>query len=176
MIVEGLLIAMVSYGAYRMMRYQARARRYLEQSGDELPLEMEHLEPALARLLQSTRSLRLNLEGTARLAEELQKTDLMRTQDDIESASRELMDASRDVTSWLQDVDNLTERLREQLGDMGVSPEPVRAAMRSEGWSFDLKRLKKAKGRESLDRRIRGIIGQLATIEVAMQTSRRVYR
>jgi hypothetical protein len=175
MIVEGILIAMVSYGAYRVMRTQARARRYLELSGDEAPLQLAHLNPEVARLLQETRSLRLSLEGTVRVAEELLKTDLMRTQDDFETAGVVFMDASRDVVAWLKDFDSLGEGARARLQDMGASPESVRALMVEERWSFEIKTLK-VKGRETLDRRIRVIIGQLMTIELAMQSRSRGYR
>lgn len=175
--IEGVVIvsAMVAYGVYRMVRSQVQARRYLEGASVERPLDTDHLEPALVQILQDTHLLRINLEGTVRVAAELLRTDLMRMQDEVEAASAVLMDASRDVADWVRSVDSLDEHQRQQLTDLGVSPEPIRAAMIAENWSFELKNLK-VKGRETLDRRITAIISELARFEAAMQARPRLYR
>ncbi len=174
-LVLGVVAVIGGYGVFRLYRSLAAAQRYLEESGEEVPLQLTHLSADLANMTRETRALRLSLEGPLRQAEDLLRVDLMRTQDDVESAAQVFMDASREVAEWLYTFDRLPEQKRRELRDAGIGPEKIRAAMEAENWAFELGNLK-VKGRETMDVRIKHIIGELARVEMALQTHSRGYR
>ncbi len=173
--VLGVVAVIGGYGIFRLYRSLAAAQRYLEESGQEPPLQLEHLPADVARVAQDTRSLRLSLEGPLRQAEDLLRVDLMRTQDDVESAAQVFMDASREVAEWLYTFDRLPEAKRRELRDAGIGPERIRAAMEAENWAFELSNLR-VKGRQTMDLRIRNIVEELTRVEAALQTHSRGYR
>lgn len=173
--VFGVVAVIGGYGVFRLYRSLAAAQKYLEESGEEVPLQLSHLPADVARVAQDTRSLRLSLEGPLRQAEDLLRVDLMRTQDDVEAAAQVFMDASREVAEWLYQFERLPEIKRSELKDAGIGPDKIRAAMEAENWAFELTNLR-VKGRATLDLRIRKILEELGRVEVALQSHSRGYR
>ncbi|MEZ4450303.1 MAG: hypothetical protein R3B09_12570 [Nannocystaceae bacterium] len=170
-----VLFAAVGYGAYRLVRAQGEARRYLEDSARDQPMILDHLSPTLAIFAQETRMLRLSLESPIRQVHELLSTDLTRTQGDVEAVDAALMDATRAVGEWLDRIEALPEADAQRLADLGCGGDFVRQAMVVENGSFERARLR-MHGVPTLDRRLGGIVRELARIEAALQVRDRVYR
>ncbi|MCA9636230.1 MAG: hypothetical protein KC420_09415 [Myxococcales bacterium] len=175
MIELAVIVAAVGYGAYRLVRAQAEARRYLEEGQGEAPLELDHLTPPLKRLALETRTLRISLESPIRALRELGRADIARTQEDIDAVDHALMEATRAVGEWLREVDALAEIDRQRLEDVGGSPEPVRAALIAEHGAFERGRFR-VEGRPNLDVRLGQVASELARIEAALQVRSRIYR
>ena len=170
-----LLLAAAGYGVYRLTRAQAEARRYLEESGREGPLEVGHLSPALARAARETRTLRIALESAIRAAEAALRVDPTRTVEDVEALDAELMAATRALGEWLALIEGLPAADLARLEDLGGSPAPIRAWMAAERWSVERSRLREA-GRPTLDARLREVTRALGLVEGALQAGPRGYR
>ena len=167
--------AFASYGIFRVVRSNERDRKYLEAGKDEAPLVLEHLSLALQTVARETRMLRISLEAPIRDVAEFRRGQLNATAEDLEGFDSMLMNVSRDVADWLAVVDKLPERDQAALRDYGVSVEPIRHALASEGFAFERRHLERA-GARPLDERLRAIGSELSKIEAALQGSPRVYR
>lgn len=164
-----------AYGIYRMVRTGRESQRYLIESRDEAPLQLEHLSPPLARLARDTRLLRISLEAPVRQIRELLIGDLdTASSEDLDGFDNMLMNASRQLGEWLQTVDRLPATDAASLQDLGLSGEPIRAALIREGWSFDRKHMRGPGG--PMDHRLQQIIAELLRFETQLQATRRVYR
>jgi len=130
---------------------------------------------ALQQVARETRMLRISLEAPIRDVAEFRRGQLNATAEDLEGFDSMLMNVSRDVADWLAVVDKLPERDQAALRDYGVSVEPIRHALASEGFAFERKHLERA-GARPLDERLRAIGGELSKVEAALQGSPRVYR
>jgi hypothetical protein len=176
--VEIFLVSMVvllgGFGFYRLIRAQQEARRYLE-SGTDAPLQLSHLSSELARVARETRTLRISLESPLRAIREFMRTDLTRTEDDVEAVDAALMEATRDLGVWLAMIDGLPEQERGTLEAMGASPGAVRSALAAEGWAFERSHLR-APGRGNLDDRLEAILRELERVEKALQVPINPYR
>lgn len=171
-----LVVALLStYGIYRVVKTQARDRKYLQESKGDAPLVLDHLPSVLRNVARDARSLRLLLESPVRDLAELRAGRLAATAEDVEAFDTMLMNASRQVGEFLVGVDRLGERERGSLRDLGVSVEPIRQVLEAEGFSFERKRMLVA-GMPPLDQRLEAIRQELAKIEAALQGSPRVYR
>lgn len=167
--------AFASYGLFRVVKSNERDRKYLEAGKDEAPLVLDHLSLTLQRVARETRMLRISLEAPIRDVAEFRRGQLNATAEDLESFDGMLMNVSRDVAEWLGVVDKLEERDRSALRDYGVSVEPVRQALASEGFAFERRHLQRDRALP-LDDRLRAISRELSKIEAALQGSPRVYR
>lgn len=175
MIELAVIVAAVSYGAYRLVRAQKEARRYLEDSGRDQPMVLDHLSPSLGRLARETRTLRLSLESPIRMVHDLLGTDLTRTQGDLEAIDAALLEATRACGEWLAMIEALPEVDSSRLADLGIGGAFVREALTIENGSFERARLR-MHGVPTLDRRLGAIVRELARIEDALQVRDRVYR
>lgn len=164
-----------AYGIYRLVRTGRESQRYLVESPREAPLQTDHLTPPLARLAHETRILRISLEAPVRQIQELLVGDLDSARnEDLDGFDNMLLGISAQLGDWLRTVDQLPATDAASLQDMGLSPEPVRAALVREGWTFDRKHLRGPGG--SMDRRITLVIAELQRFETHLQATRRVYR
>lgn len=100
----------------------------------------EHLTPALARLLEETRMLRIALEEPLQAVRAWQAADRRpwlgkvdvgdgSDLDRLEELDVSLVNARRAVWDWLGMVADVPESDRETLNQVGVSDAPVRAAL-----------------------------------------------
>lgn len=176
--VEIFLVSMVllltGFGFYRLLRAQQEARRYLE-SGSEAPLQLSHLSSTLARVARETRTLRISLESPLRAIREFMRTDLTRTEDDLEAIDAALMEATREIGEWLGMIDGLPDHERGDMEAMGASAGPIRAALAAEGWAFERSHLR-SPGRQNLDDRLEAILRELERVETALQVPVNPYR
>ena len=176
--VELFLVSMVAllggFGFYRLVRAQREARRYLE-SGSDAPLQLSHLSSELARVARETRTLRISLESPLRAIREFMRTDLTRTEDDVEAVDAALMEATREIGVWLTMVDTLPEHERGTMEAMGGSPGAVRSALAAEGWAFERAHMR-TPGRGDLDDRLDAILRELERVEKALQVPVDPYR
>lgn len=163
------------YGVYRVLKSSERDRKYLAESGEERPLQLEHLGTSLQRVARETRTLRISLEAPVRDVSELRQGQLNATAEDLDSFDTMLMNVSRAIADWLVAIDRLDEGDKRTMLDQGANPEPIRAALTAEGFSFERRNLKRA-GAPPLDDRLKAIILELRKIEAALQVSQRVYR
>lgn len=163
------------YGFYRVLKSSERNRKYLAQSKEDAPLQLEHLGAQLARVTRETRTLRISLESPVRDVAELRGGQLNATAEDLDSFDAMLMNVSRAIADWLVAVDRLSENDRQSMIDCGATPERIRAALTTEGFSFERKNLKRP-GSPPLDERLRAVMQELGRIETALQASQRVYR
>lgn len=171
-----IFVAVVAgYGFFRVLRSSERDRKYLAQSKEEAPLQLEHLGAQLARVTRETRTLRISLEAPVRDVAELRAGQLNATAEDLDSFDAMLMNVSRAVADWLVAVDRLGEHDRRAMDDCGANPESIRAALTAEGFAFERKNLKRP-GVPPLDERLRAVMLELGRIETALQASQRVYR
>jgi len=169
----GFILVVVGYGAFRLIRSQASARRYLEDGAQEAPLALDHLSSGLRRLATETRTLRISLEGPIRGLQELLSSELTRRDDEL--MDHTLLEMSRQVNDWLAMVDRLGEGERQRLEEVGGSPEPVRAMLRAEKGAFERSRFY-VDGAPSLDVRLQALSQEFARIETALQVQSRIYR
>jgi hypothetical protein len=86
-----------------------------------------------------------------------------------------LMNISRQLADWVNAVDALDEGDRATLADAGLSAEPVRAALDSEGGAFERQNMK-GLGRPPMDQRMAAIIAELTRFETSLQTAPQPYR
>jgi len=176
--VELFLVSMVAllggFGFYRLVRAQQEARRYLE-SGTDAPLQLSHLSSELARIARETRTLRISLESPLRAIREFMRTDLTRTEDDVEAVDAALLEATREIGEWLAMVGALPESERGTMEAMGASPRAVRAALAAEGGAFERSHLH-SPGRGNLDDRLEAILRELERVEKALQVPINPYR
>ncbi len=176
--VELFLVAMVAllggFGFYRLLRAQQEARRYLE-GGSDAPLQLSHLSAELARVARETRTLRISLESPLRAVREFMRTDLTRTEDDVEAVDAALMETTREIGEWLALVEGLPEHERSTIEAMGAGAGAVRAALEAEGWAFERTHLR-SRGRQNLDDRLDAILRELERVEKALQVPVNPYR
>jgi hypothetical protein len=171
-----LVVAVLSvYGIFRVVQSQARDRKYLAESKGDAPLMLDHLSAPLRGIAREARTLRLSLESPIRDISELRRGQLNATAEDVEAFDTMLMNVSRHVGEFLIGVDKLGERDRAELGDMGVSVEPIRQVLEADGYAFERKRMQRP-GMPPLDQRLEAIRNELSKIEAALQGSPRVYR
>lgn len=163
------------YGVYRVLKSSERDRKYLAESREEQPLQLEHLGTDLQRLARETRTLRISLEAPVRDVAELRHGQLNATAEDLDSFDTMLMNVSRAVADWLVAIDRLGENDRRAMMDQGANPEPIREALTAEGFAFERRNLRRA-GAPPLDERLKAIMLELAKVETALQASQRVYR
>jgi hypothetical protein len=123
----------------------------------------------------NTRTLRISLESPIRDVTEFRHGQLNATAEDLESFDNMLMNVSRAIADWLRDVERLDERARGELGDLGITPDPIRHALEAEGFAFERRYFERA-GMPPLDQRLRGVSVLLEKIEAALQVSQRLYR
>lgn len=145
----GVLLLIVGVSLRRPVGALAEARRQRANLRKELralaegtytATTLEHLSPPLARLVEETRVLRLALEEPlqavrAWLASDrspwLARVD-MSDGSDLDRAAEvdvALVNARRAVWDWLAALDELPERDRELLVDLGLSAGTVRASL-----------------------------------------------
>jgi hypothetical protein len=171
-----LVVALLAaYGIFRVVRSQARDRKYLAESKADAPLMLDHLSATLRAIARDARFLRLSLESPIRDITQLRSGQLNATAEDVDAFDTMLMNVSRQVGDFLVGVDRLGERDRAELGDLGVSVEPIRQVLEAEGYSFERKRMQRP-GMPPLDQRLEAIRNELSKIEAALQGSPRVYR
>ena len=169
------ICAIFAYGVFRLLRSQATARRYLETASQDKPLAIAHLSWTLQQFALHTRNVRISLEAPLRAAQELLHLDPMRTQIALDSFDATFMSATQEINEWLYAVEHMPESVRQELADLGIRSEPIRAVMMAEGWAFERRKLRVA-GRPSLDVRIQRVIDALLQIEAAIQAPSHVYR
>lgn len=169
------IAACAGYGFYRVLKSSERDRKYLSESREEVPLQLEHLAYDLQRFARETRTLRISLEAPVRDVAELRRGQLNATAEDLDSFDTMLMNVSRAIADWLVGVDRLNENDRRAMTDHGANPEPIRRALAEEGFAFERKNMKRA-GSPPLDERLKAIMSELAKVETALQASQRVYR
>jgi hypothetical protein len=168
--------AWAAYGVYHMLRSSQRSKKYLAESGDEQPLQVDHLSRALAKLVQDTRLLRVSLEAPIRDVGDLLEGEFtQRASEDMEGFDNMLMNVSRQVADWVHTVEKLEPGDRAKLEDAGISAEHIRAALDSEGGAFERKNLQPP-GRPPLDKRLGAIVAELGRFEKALQTAAQPYR
>lgn len=123
-------------------RQRANLRRELRAlaEGTYAPASLEHLSPALARLVEETRLLRLALEEPVQAARAWLASDrspwLARVDmgdgsdlDRLDEVDVALVNARRAVWDWLSALEQLPEGDREVLADLGLTAGAVRAAL-----------------------------------------------
>ena len=103
------------------------------------------------------------------------RTDLTRTEDDVEAVDAALMEATREIGVWLTMVDALPEHERGTMEAMGGSPGAVRSALAAEGWAFERAHMR-TPGRGALDDRLDAILRELERVEKALQVPVDPYR
>lgn len=169
----GLAVLLSGFGYYRLKRAEEAARRYLE--GREQPLQLAHLTEALARVARETRTLRISLESPLQAVREFGRTDLTRTEGDLEGFDALMMDSTREVGQWLAMIDALAPHERQELEALGAGPETVRGILVASDWAFERAQIG-ASGKLPLDQRLEALLRELARIEAALQAQGRVYR
>jgi hypothetical protein len=178
-VVMGLFFILVAcfaaFGIYRMLRASEDSRRYLQESPADTPLMLDHLSPALRRLAQDTRLLRIGLEGSIRDIRDYVSSQTGFSAKDLESFDGMLMDVSRQLTDWVQHIEQMPAQELHRLQDLGGSHEGVRAALVREGWSFERKNALRP-GMPPMDQRLSDVVSELARIEASLQVAPRPYR
>lgn len=165
------IAGLAGFGLYHTLRSSERSRRYLAESSEDAPLRLEHLSPTLRRLAENTRLLRISLDGPIRDVRDYRHRDLHTTaSQDLESFDAMLMDLTRQLADWLHAFEVLAERDRETLSDMGVSTEPIRAALDFEGGAFERRNMVRP-GAPPMDQRLQHIVAELGRVEGTMQTA-----
>lgn len=168
--------AWVGYGIFQMVRSAERNRKYLRAARVDAPLQLDHLPAGLRRLAEETRFLRISLEAPIRDVTDFRQGEFHHTaSEDIEGFDNMLMNVSRQLADWVTAVDKLPETDRTRLEDLGLSPEPIRSALDTEGWAFERRNLNRA-GQPPMDVRLRGIVNELTKIETSLQVAPRPYR
>lgn len=170
-----ILCMMIGYGVFRLFRSQGTSRRYLQEAKEEKPLEIGHLSRTLQQFALQTRNVRISLEAPMRAAQELLRPDPMRTQTDLDSIDATFITATREIGDWLYAVENMPTSVQQELADLGIHSEAIRAVLMAEGWAFERKKLR-MEGRPSLDIRIQHLMDELMRIEVAIQSPSHIYR
>lgn len=161
-----LLVAVWSgWGLVYMLRSGQKNQQYLTAGSDEEPLRLDHLTPALRWFGGETRLLRISLEAPIRQVGELRGGELHQ---DLESMDNMLMDVSRQVVDWVGLFDGLDDVDRQTMRDLGVSPEPIRAALAVEGLAFERRKFE-LPHQPPLDERLQSISSELKRIEIALQ-------
>jgi hypothetical protein len=164
------------YGVYRMVRANERNRRYLQAARDDGPLQIDHLTPALRRLTQETRMLRISLEAPIRDVKDFREGEFHQTaSEDLEGFDNMLMNVSRQLADWVATVDRLPEHERATLEQLGLSAEPIRNALDAEGWAFERRNLHRP-GRAPMEVRLSNIVAELDRVETSLQVVPRPYR
>ncbi len=161
-------------GVVRIALSGARSQRYLAESGEDAPLAMEHLPPALRRLVADTRILRVSLEGPVRMVTELRSGALDRRVEDPDVFERTLMDVEREVTEWLRNLEDAAGRHPEPFEDAGIDVAEVRALIDDGNAMFQRDRLL-APDEVALSRLTR-LLEVMRRIEDALQRPGRLYR
>jgi hypothetical protein len=169
------IAAITGYGIFRVVRSSARDRKYLRETTDDAPLQLDHLAHPLRQLLRETRTLRISLEATIRDVGELRRGQLNSTAEDLESFDTMLMNVSRAIADWLVSIDRMPDEHRGAMRDLGADPGPIRAALEQEGYAFERRNLQRT-GSPPLDERLRAVMSGLAKVEAALQSTQRVYR
>ena len=168
--------AWAAYGVYHMLRQGQRSKKYLAESKDDGPLQIEHLSRGLAKLVQDTRLLRISLEAPIRDVGELRQGEFtQRASEDMEGFDNMLMNVSRQVAEWVHTVERLDEGDRAALEQAGLSTAQVRAVLDSEGGAFERRNILQP-GRPPLDQRLVAIATELGRFEAALQAAPQPYR
>lgn len=182
-----LVIAVLAgLGLVRTLRGQAASSRYLEEGEREAPLEVSHLTVPLQRVARETRALRLSLDEPLRLvrgAERLLGSDVSASE-----VERDLLNASRDIGTWVRLVERLSDLDKATMRDMGAHFEPVRDALAAEGWSLELRpsakyvemieggRVNMVRSHQKLSERLHRLMLELERIEEKLQIPLDPYR
>ena len=103
------------------------------------------------------------------------RTDLTRTEDDVEAVDAALLEATRELGEWMAMIDALPETERGTMEAMGASSRAVRAALAAEGGAFERNHLL-SPGRAKLDERLEAILRELERVEKALQVPIAPYR
>ncbi len=170
-----IFVAVVSLlGVVRLAVSGMRSQRYLETAGREQPLAVEHLTGPLRTLAQETRLLRVSLEAPVRATEEFLHGAVDRSAESIESYDAMLMNATRQIADWADQLRRLPRTDRERLIDLGVDVEEIEGRVKRGEWAFD--RWEMQRDGASAQIRLHGVMGTLARLEEALQVRRRLYR
>jgi hypothetical protein len=171
-----LVTALSAYGMYAMLRAKQRNQASLREAADEAPLQLDHVSAPLRRLAEDARVLRVSLEGPIRDVHAMRTGEFTLTVgSDFEVFDAMLMNVTREVAEWLDMASRLSESDLAQLEDLGAPPGRVREMLDREGGSFERRHLKR-NGEPPLDERLTALAGELAKLEVALQSNRSVYR
>ena len=171
-----LVAAFSAYGIYAMLRANQRNQAYLREAKTEMPLQLDHVSASLRRLVEDARMLRVSLEGPIRDVEAMRTGEFTQMAGaDIDAFDSMLMNVSREVAEWLESAARLPEADAATLQDLGVAPNRVREMLDREGGAFERRHLKRA-GQPPLDARLKALAEELNRLELALQTSRSVYR
>jgi chromosome segregation ATPase len=172
--IVSMVVLLTGFGFYRLVRAEREARRYLEAHA-EAPLQLSHLSQRLADVARDTRTLRISLESPLKALREFMRTDLTRTEDDIEAVDAALLEATREIGEWQGEIEALPEVERQAMEAMGASAAPIRAALDAEHGAFERVHLH-SPGRPDLDVRLEAVLRELGRIEAAMQVQAGPYR
>lgn len=167
--------AVTGYGIFRVVRSSERDKKYLTEAKDEVPLQLDHLPIQLQHVLRDTRTLRISLESPIRDVAEMRNGQLNSTAEDLESFDTMLMNVSRAIADWLVTIDRLPDQHRAAMKDLGADAGPIRSALEHEGFAFERKHLTRP-GAPPLDERLKAVMTALSRVELALQSSQRVYR
>jgi RNA polymerase sigma-70 factor, ECF subfamily len=125
----------------RRMLVERKRRARPELLGDSplsLPDCLDHLQPALADLARSTRALRCDLEdvvGDARSWEEPRAprvwSKVLGTWFEPDTDGPNYV--TRELWEWARDVEMLPASARAQLAELGLSEDPIRTQLSSDG-------------------------------------------
>jgi hypothetical protein len=163
------------FGIYRLVRAHERSRRYLEESGQDAPLQLSHLTEPLRSVAMDTRLLRVSLESPLQEIADFVAGNIDRNAEDVDGFDAMLMNLSRLLAEWVMAIDKLPEAPRERLADMGISADPIRNALAREGWAFERKNVVR-EGEPTMDARLKSILAELLKFEEKLQLPPSPYR
>ncbi len=166
--------ALAILGVVRIALSGARSERYLEASGVESPLALDHLPGPLRRFATDTRLLRISLEGPVFQISEYRRGALDRRVEDPEVLERLLTDVQRQVTEWTVQFERVQADHPEPFEDAGISASGVRRLTDEGQGTFDRERLLDPQD-AAYDRLVR-LVESMRRIEDALQRTGRVYR
>lgn len=168
-----LVAAFSAYGIYAMLRANQRNQAYLRDAKVEAPLQLDHLSAPLRRVAEDARMLRVSLEGPIRDVRAMRTGQT--TGVDTDAFDTMLMNVSREVAEWLEEVGRLSDGDAGRLEDLGDAPGRVRDMLAREGGAFERRHLKRP-GQPPLDDRLTALAAVLGELELALQANRSVYR
>jgi len=169
-----LLAAVAALGLLQTVRGQVRSRRYLDESPEEIPLQLSHLSPRLQALARDTRSLRLSLEGPMRDGKALDAgVGASVGLSDGGELEQILADTAREIGDWIHEVERLDPNDQGYLHDVGADSDPIRALFESEGWALERRR---KPGQPPLHTQLERLVRELQLFEERLQTPPNPYR
>lgn len=166
-----VVAALAAIGLFQTMRGQARSRRYLESSSEDVPLQISHLSRNLQALARDTRALRLSLEGPLHELSEGSAAPLLG--DEFDEVQQRLRDAARELGDWIHEVERLPANDKTAMIDVGAGSDRIRALFEAEGWMLERKR---RSGQPSLRNQLGLIVRELVLFEERLQTPPKPYR